>query len=603
MSKRVGSPAAFFGVVAASFLLVLGGLAPSVAAQTPDRSDVVLEFDFSASILRDAANRNRFATAIEAIAARVDETAADLVAGDTTVSLIQFASRASDYPGCVDLALLNNPQNVSRFSGCLRSLAQAYRRGPSKPLTKRIGVDTNYVSAMQQAAKHLPADAERPALIMFTDGKHDVKGVPASLVQPTRDQLFGARTPFALLPVGMGLDPKLRGALTAGLDRLKIVKDMPACATGATFDWPTVSFNSAAEAGNAVALALQDATCTFTVAPTPSPPPAPTAAPAQGIQVVPGDSKIDVTWSPPVAGDAPVTDYQVRCKPVDGEPIESTEGVSIQPHTTVSGLANGTSYTCEVATVSAGGVGPWVAATTAATPIGKPPAPPQPAVQAGNGAISIALPNANTAGVDRFQYECSNDNGATWPQKIDAKAIEPSVELGNLENGTEYRCRAYAANNVGVSDASPLSDAVRPCNSLTQCNPLVAPVIGGLGALLAGAVLVAIFFLLRSRPRGYVIAVVDVVHTANIGHGTNLGIGFTRAPDKRVTGIVADKSRGADVRIRQLRGGRFEVRDRTGKHVVNDGDFVLVADGLGSRHSLVLRGFATNAASQVATRR
>jgi hypothetical protein len=318
---------------------------------------------------------------------------------------------------------------------------------------------------------------------------------------------------------------------------------------------------------------------------------------------VPGDSKIDVTWSPPVEGGAPVTDYQVRCKPADGDPVESTEGVSIQPHTTVEGLANGTSYTCEVATVSAGGVGPWVAATSAATPIGKPPAPPQPAVQALNGAISIALPNANTAGVDRFQYECSNDGGATWPSKIDTKAIEPSAELDGVENGTEYRCRAYAANNVGVSDASPLSDTVRPCNSLTQCNPFVAPVIGGLGALLAGAVLVAIFFLLRSRPRGYVVAVVDVVHTANIGHGTNLGIGFTRADDKHVTGIVADQGRGADIRIRQLKGGRFEVRDRTGKHVVNDGDSVVVADGLGSRHSLVLRGFATNAASQVTTRR
>ena len=249
---------------------------------------------------------------------------------------------------------------------------------------------------------------------------------------------------------------------------------MPACISGATFDWPTVSFDSPAEAGNAVAVALQDATCTFTVAPTPTPPtppPAPTAAPAQGIQVVPGDGKIDVTWSPPVEGGAPVIDYQVRCEPADGDPVESTEGVSIQPHTTVDGLTNGTSYTCEVATVSAGGIGPWVAATTAATPIGKPPAPPQPTVQAENGAISIALPNANTAGVDRFQYECSNDNGATWPQKIDAKAIEPSVELGDLVNGTEYRCRAYAANNVGVSDASPLSDTVRPCEQPDPVQP------------------------------------------------------------------------------------------------------------------------------------
>ena len=87
VSKRVGSPAALFGVVAASFLLVLGGLAPERRRRRrPDRSDVVLDLDFSASILRDDANRNRFAAALEAIAARVDETSADLVAGDTTVS-------------------------------------------------------------------------------------------------------------------------------------------------------------------------------------------------------------------------------------------------------------------------------------------------------------------------------------------------------------------------------------------------------------------------------------------------------------------------------------------------------------------------------------
>jgi fibronectin type III domain protein len=606
VTRRVGSPGALFGVLAASLLLVLGGLAPNVAAVGPDRSDVVLELDFSASILRDSANRNRFAAALEAIAARVDETAADLVVGDTTVSLIQFASRAADYPGCTDITLLNSPQNVTRFSGCLRSLAQAYRRGPSAPLTKKIGVDTNYVAAMQAAAKHLPADATRPALILFTDGKHEVKGVPASRVIPVRDQLFGNRTPFALLPVGMGLDPKERGALTAGLERLKIVKDMPACVSGSTFEWPTVSFNSAAAAGNAVAVALQDATCTFTVAPTPTPPtppPAPTAAPAQAIQATPGDGKIDLTWSPPVEAGAPVTDYQVRCRPVDGDPVESTEGVSIQPHTTVEGLANGTSYTCEVATVSAGGLGAWVAASSAVVPIGRPPAPLQPIVSAENGAVLIQLRDANTAGVDRFQYECSSDNGATWPAKIDTKSSEVSAEIGGLENGVEYRCRAYAANSVGISDASPVSDAARPCSGLTQCNPLVLPIFGGLGGVLLLAILAAVFFLLRGRPKGYVVAVVDVIHTANIGHGTSLGIGFTRAPDKRVTGIVADTGRHADIRIRQLKGSRFEVRDRTGKHVVNDGDSVIVADAIGVKHSLVLHGFATNAASQVATRR
>ena len=152
------------------------------------------------------------------------------------------------------------------FADCLRSVAGAYRKGLDPGLERSIGIDTNYVAAMEQAAKHLPADAVRPALILFTDGKHDVAGVPVSQVQPALDRLFGTRSPFALLPVGMGLEAKDRTALEAGLARMRIIREMPACVSGATFDWPEVVFESADAAGNAVAVALQDATCTFTVA-------------------------------------------------------------------------------------------------------------------------------------------------------------------------------------------------------------------------------------------------------------------------------------------------------------------------------------------------
>ena len=120
-------------------LLVGGGITPSVRAASPspstatapDPSDVVLVFDFSASILRDAANRNRFATALEQIAARVDATSADLVGGDATVSMVEFATRAADVTGCVDLKLLNSPETVAHFADCLRSVAAAYRGGPA----------------------------------------------------------------------------------------------------------------------------------------------------------------------------------------------------------------------------------------------------------------------------------------------------------------------------------------------------------------------------------------------------------------------------------------------------------------------------------------
>ena len=133
---------------------------------------------------------------------------------------------------------------------------RAATRRAQPPLTRQIGVDTNYVAAMERAAVHLPADAVRPTLVLFTDGKHDVAGVPVSEVQPARDRLFGSRSPFALLPVGMGIAAADRAALSAGLERLRITKDMPACVDGATFDWPQVVFESADEAGAAVAVAL-----------------------------------------------------------------------------------------------------------------------------------------------------------------------------------------------------------------------------------------------------------------------------------------------------------------------------------------------------------
>ncbi|MFL5711502.1 MAG: vWA domain-containing protein, partial [Chloroflexota bacterium] len=152
-------------------LLIGSAPTPVVRAQSaPDPSDVVIVLDFSASILDESADRNRFGAALERIAARVDETSSDLIAGDTTVSIVQFAARAADYPGCTDLKLLANPEAVAKFAHCLRSVASAYRKGLRPALTRKIGIDTNYVAAMDRAAKHLPAGAVRPALILFTDG-------------------------------------------------------------------------------------------------------------------------------------------------------------------------------------------------------------------------------------------------------------------------------------------------------------------------------------------------------------------------------------------------------------------------------------------------
>ena len=509
-------------MLTAALLLATGSLARPVLGQTaPDRSDVVLVLDFSASILRDEANRNRFGAALERIADRVDQTVADLTAGDATITIVQFATRATDYAGCADLKLLDNPRSVQRFAVCLRSVAAAYRRGLGANLTRRIGVDTNYVAAMKQAARHLPRDAVRPAVILFTDGKHDVPGVPLSEVRATRDRLFGSRSTMALLPVGMGLETKERSALLAGLLRLRLIRAMPACVSGTVFEWPTVVFESPSEAGNAVAVALQDVTCTFTVAPPPSqsPGPAPIPGPPQDIRLAALDGGIEVTWTPP-AGDVPIVDYRVRCRSGEGPWIESGEGVSGDTKATVGGLTNGAPYTCEVAAVGASSIGAWTASTTTVTPVGR-------------------------------------------------------------------------------RSPAPAAQAAKPCGSTFECNPMLQPILGIVGVILVGGLLILLVGLLRDRA-GYVVAVVDTRHTANLGHGSNLGIVFVRAPTSgRVTGIVGERGRTAEIRIRLLRGGRFKVTDRAGQHVAPSGEPIITVDSFGVRHELVLRAFATKSASPV----
>jgi hypothetical protein len=587
-------------------LLLGAGGAPAVSATetAPDSSDVALVLDFSASILNDARNRARFAGALERMADRVDALSADLVTGDTTVSLVQFASKAKDVEGCTDLQLLNDPAAVATFADCLRTVGAAYREGLDPQLENAIGIDTNYVEAMEKGAAHLPADSERPAMILFTDGRHDVAGVPNRDVGRAHARLFDDRSPFALLPVGMGLAAGDRDQLTAGLEDLRVVRDMPPCVSGTTFEWPEVVFDSPGAAGSAVAEALQAATCTFTVAPTEPPvTPAPPAAPGVvgNIQLTPGDGYIDMAWSPPAEGADAVTDYRARCTS-DGETIEAAGGVSTEPGARVEGLEQGREYRCEVATVTAAGDGEWVAAPGTAAPLGIPPPPAKPNVTAFNGAIEVDVVPAD--GVEEYRYECSADGGTTWEESTAITSASTSARIRDLANGTDYVCRAFASNEIGVSDASAVSNVVRPCSGLLDCNPAALPIVVGTVSLLSLGILLALFGIYRERSQGYVLAVLDGVHSANIGKRSRLGIEVVRPPGSRqVSEIVANRGKKADFRVTMRRGGTFRVTDKARSQDVASGDMVIVVDSIGVRHQLVLHAFSTKSASAVATRR
>ena len=243
-----------------------------------------------------------------------------------------------------------------------------------------------------------------------------------------------------------------------------------------------------------------------------------------------------MSWTAPAATSTstPVIDYRARCRAGTGPWIEAKDGVSRGTKAVVVGLTNGVSYECQVAAIGAAAEGSWTAATTAVAPMGRPQPPGKPSVEALDGAVQIGVAGNGSPDVSAYRYECSGDGGATWTSTVDAGTVDTTAQITHLTNGVQYVCRAYAANAVGLSEPSALSDAAMPCGSIVDCDPLlrslVQPILVLLGVLLAGGLLAAFAALYRERPRGYVVAVVDVVHSANLGHGSRLGFDFVRRP-------------------------------------------------------------------------
>ena len=556
-----------------------------------DPSDVVLALDYSTSILKDKPVRTKFAGALDEIADRVDATADDLARREITISLVPFGTRARAYPGCERLNLREDPAAVKTLAGCLRQAALEYRRGTTSAIAGEVGADTNYVAALQRAAKDLPADAARPAVILFTDGKHDVAGVPVSKVLPTARGLFQDRPAFALLPVGMGLAAKTRKALQTGLEGLRdITHNMQPCPGGEQFAWDKVVFSSPLDAGHAVATALNEVTCaSFDDSPQPTPTPEQAPGSPRDVRLTTGDASLQLAWVDPAdSGTAPVDAFQARCRPTGGQAWLPTLDVVVPEHEAVFGdLLNGQTYECQVAASSAAGTGQWAAAGTG-TPAGPPGPPADVEAQGGDGSAVLTVAPGDDGGspITDYLYECTQDGGLTWSAATDPVSAEPMARLENLANGVEYACRAAAANAVGASELSAASNVFRPCSGLIGCNPA----LGWMLPLLAiVAVLLVLWLLLawrRQRLRKYVTAYVDDAGTISLGRGPNVGLAF-----------VGDEAQAAkanaDVPIRYRGSNEFDVTSGGRTSRVRAGSQIEVVDREGASHTITLRATGT----------
>lgn len=577
-----------------------------VAAQTAqDPSNVVLVFDVSNSILLNEEGVNvEFASTLDGIADRVAESADELAVGNATISFVVFGRTAIAYPeDCDQVALNANPAAIQRLEACLRSIADEYRAGADAPVRDRVNtVNTDHVAALVEAAELLPDTTTRSAVIFFTDGEHDPPGTNRDN-EDVVARIAGAyegRTPLAILPVGLGAGA---GAFEDDLQAIydAYFRDWEACEGRGAFSWPEVIFPSAAEAGVAVAEALQEVTCSFTFVPTPTgeptpsptPVPTPTAPPAPGdpvgVQVLAGNRSITVQWLPPTQGAERITDYLVRCRPAAGGPdIESGEGVSLDTTTEVTGLEPGVSYVCEVAGTDGVTPGNYVAAAAPIVVLGIPAAPGQPRAEPLDGAARLQVdPVASGAPVEQYVYQCTGADG----QVRQANGPQAAVVVPGLVNGESYTCTAYTENRIGRSPASVPSAVFRPCAGLFACNPVLGFGIAGAGilALLVAAVVVARRF--RARNRVWVTAQVDGGENRSLGWGPELGIELER--DDAAGGWFARLRPydGSRIRVQYRGAARFIINGGAGIKDVHQGDPAPVRDAEGNVHQLILRKY------------
>ena len=561
-----------------------------VAAQTAvEPSEVVLVFDVSDSILgSDDGTNVEFAAALEGIADRVADIADDLVVGNATVSFVAFAQTAETYPNrCQRLALHDDPDAVARFEQCLRRISAEYAAGASAPVKQRINTaGTDHVAALNLAADLLPDVSSRSAVVFFTDGQHDPPGA-------TRDDedvvaevtpAYAGRTPLAILPVGLG---RRAGKFETNLSAIyqAFLRDMTPCEGRGAFTWPEVVFRSGEEAGAAVALGLQEVTCSFTVAPTSPPPPTPTPPPPAaplGVRVLAGNASLTIQWQAPPSGD--VTDYLIHCRPAaGGDWIDSTEGVSTDTGTVIEGLEPGVAYDCEVAATDGTSTTDYAPAPASVIVLGIPLPPGQPRAEPLDAAARLSVDPVGGPPVERYLYECTSAGGAT----VQGSGPESNVVVNGLANGETFQCIAYTENRIGRSAASVASASFTPCGGIFGCNPWLLPALAAVGIVALLAILLIGRRTYVSRRKIWVTAQVDGGPNRSLGWGWEHGVGLER--DETGWYASARPPQSAPIKIHYEGKNRFFVQSPAGIRNVHQGDPAPVREGSGDIHQLIIR--------------
>ncbi len=195
-------------------------------------------------------------------------------------------------------------------------------------------------------------------------------------------------------------------------------------------------------AGTGTASAVSNSVTPYTV------PDAPTIG-----TITPGNGQLGVAFTAPASnGFSTITGYTATCGAFSGSSTSSP--------ITVSGLTNGTSYSCSVTATNAAG-NSAASSSASGTPATVPGAPTIGTVTAGNAQISVTFTAPASNGGSTITAYTATCGAAT------GSGISSPVVVTGLVNGTSYSCTVKATNSAGTGVDSAASASVTPQGTQT----------------------------------------------------------------------------------------------------------------------------------------
>jgi titin len=198
-----------------------------------------------------------------------------------------------------------------------------------------------------------------------------------------------------------------------------------------------------------------------------------------GVVFTRGDGQLTVSWSPSVTnGGSPVTSYSLSCTYVVGgvkTPVPIA-GPVVSPMV-LTGLTNGTPYSCTLVAHNAVGASPAVSKTL--TPAGPPSVPLGVSVAPKPGAAVVSWsPPVSNGGAAISGYVVTCTSGAT-SVVVNAGSSLTSATVNHLTNGLAWDCTVAAKSTVGVGVASaPVETIPQPAPTVPK-NVAATAVAGG----------------------------------------------------------------------------------------------------------------------------